>query len=220
MDAVILAAGRGSRLEGISAPYFKPLLVINGMPLIRSAVELSQRFAENIIIVAAPENAAPINHVAPQEAHMVIQRRANGPGDALYAGLRLCTSEYVIVLMADNVISPDDMQRVANQKGNAVGVSWLAAEEAERFTRIRSNGVWVEKVPVTEDDILESNMVSCWVGPIKMNVEEIREAIRYWAQTQPVHNDNIPIGPLFNLISDVTPVEVSCIDIGVPEALL
>ena len=38
MDVVVLAAGKNERLEGVVAPYHKPLIVLNGRPLIKSLV--------------------------------------------------------------------------------------------------------------------------------------------------------------------------------------
>ena len=224
MDAVILAAGRGSRLNGIAAPFHKPLLVVNGAPLIKTAVDLSaQVSAQRCVIVAAPDNASPINHVAPWWARMVIQREPNGPGLALRLGLEACTSEEVLVLMGDNILTFADVKNVSDTFGNVIGVSMLKAEEAERFTRARRGGKrgeplhWVEKVPVTKEDLWDHGMTTCWVGPIKINRQEMLSALKTWVQNTP--DVDPPIGPLFNWLQNVVCVNVTSVDIGTPEAL-
>lgn len=223
MDAVILAAGRGSRLSGIAAPFHKPLLVVNGAPLIKTAVDLSaQVSAERCVIVAAPDNASPINHVAPWWARMVIQREPNGPGLALRLGLEACTSEEVLVLMGDNILTFADVKNVSDTFGNVIGVSMLEAEEAERFTRARRGGKhgelhWVEKVPVTKEDLWNCDRTTCWVGPIKINRQEMLEAIAAWRRDH--EGGEVPIGPLFNMLTEVVSVNVTSVDIGTPEAL-
>lgn len=231
MDTVILAAGRGSRLDGIAAPFHKPLLVVNGKPLIRQCVELADEAAGggSIIIVAAPENAAPISHVLNGAGHgrvdIIIQREPKGPGHALLTGLKLVTTNDVLVLLGDNVVSAIDVERVVEGRcENVIGVSNMPLSEAQRFTRLRhtSDGQfkWVEKVPVTEDDDPhEAGTAVCWVGPVKLNASKMEKAIRADISSGGTVGREIPIGPLFNKLGEFSTMQVTSIDIGVPEAL-
>lgn len=229
MDTVILAAGKGSRLDGIAAPFHKPLLVVNGQPLIRQCVELAERAAGpgSIIVVAAPENAAPISHVLNGAGHgrvdMIIQREPKGPGHALLTGLKLVTTDQVLVLLGDNVVTYADVDKVVKAgTPNTIGVSLMPLAEAQRFTRLRKvdGGLkWVEKVPVTEDDATDHGMATCWVGPCKVDTSKMEHAIRKDIGSGGVIGREIPIGSLFNKLGDFGTVAVQSIDIGVPEAL-
>ena len=52
MEAVILAAGRGQRMEGLARPFYKPLLEVNGMSLVAYAVEYaSASGAQRVTVV-------------------------------------------------------------------------------------------------------------------------------------------------------------------------
>lgn len=230
MDTVILAAGRGTRLDGIAAPFHKPLLVVNGKPLIRQCVELADEAAGggSIIIVAAPENAAPISHVLNGAGHnrvdMILQREPRGPGHALLTGLKLVTSNEVLVLLGDNVVSAADVKKVIEGRcSNVIGVNQMPMSEAQRFTRLRMVGEsvkWVEKIPVTEDDDLKkTGEATCWVGPVKLDSSKMEKAIRADISSGGMVGREIPIGPLFNKLGEFHTMQVSSIDIGVPEAL-
>lgn len=224
MDAVILAAGRGTRLDGIAAPFHKPLLVVNGKPLVRRCVEVAMETAGGeIVVVAAPENAAPIAHVLNGaglgNVDIIIQRTALGPGDALLTGMKLVTSDTMLVLLGDNVVSYEDVGRVVTAGyRNVIGVNSVPPEQAEPFTRLRRRSdntlTWVEKVPVTDDDVYEGE-TTCWVGPIKVETTKMEKAIR----KHTAEKGEIPIGPMFNHLGDFYTIKVSSIDIGTPEAL-
>lgn len=226
MDTVILAAGRGSRLDGIAAPYHKPLMVINGQALIVQLVSISlQATPGDVIIVAAPENAMPLcqllharfRHEAIHRLKVIVQITPSGPGDALLLGLELVTTDQVLVLMGDNVTTFADVQRITSRQGMVIGIQALAVEEVERFTRLREGGEWVEKVPASLDaDGIEHGMALAWVGPFKAPSHDLETALR----TLQCRDGERPIGPAFNYFPQAQTVAVSSIDIGVPEALV
>ena len=222
MDAVILAAGKGERLDGIAAPYHKPLLVVNGKPLIRQCVDHVLDFADKIIIVAAPENALPISQVLSSDllyenVEIIIQRKPKGPGDALMKGLNLASARETLVLMGDNVIHKGDVSKIAKQLAiNVVGVATVPpTEENNRFTRL-SGDLWIEKTPFTTAEHGRDAII--WLGPIKVDTDEMYEALRSYKL--PPDSNEIPIGHLFNNLHDVVTVPVEAFDIGVPEALV
>jgi CTP:molybdopterin cytidylyltransferase MocA len=214
MDCVILAAGKGSRLDGITAPFHKPLLVMNGKPLISRAVDAAALAGCNrVVVVVAPENALAISQVLGDRwVRMLVQRKADGPGSALRLGLDLVTSDEVLILMADNMFASEDIDHVCRESGNVVGTEWVPADIAARLTWL-SGDRWVEKEPVTNG----ASHAQAWVGPIKLVTREITNAIDGWLR--PIDTE-MPLGPLFNSLA--TPVQcmpVQTIDIGVPEAL-
>jgi bifunctional N-acetylglucosamine-1-phosphate-uridyltransferase/glucosamine-1-phosphate-acetyltransferase GlmU-like protein len=221
VDTVILAAGKGERLNGIAAPYHKPLLPVNGKPLVRNAVEIALQVTGcTPIVVVAPENALPIAQILEgEDAGMIVQRRANGPGHALMCGMQLVKSRHVLVLMGDNVLTFDDVDRVAKEQ-SAVGVQQVDPEDAERFTRVRTGGNWVEKVPITDEDInMVTGKVTCWVGPLKLETDITRNALARSALVQ----KEVPLGPpVLNAHQTeehrLQLIAVDTYDIGVPEA--
>jgi molybdopterin-guanine dinucleotide biosynthesis protein A len=169
MDAVILAGGRGTRVSALIPEFHKPLLPINGIPLIRHLVNLAHDVGvSRPIVVVAPENESVIhNALNGRDVLTVIQDQPLGPGHALLRGLTrqpgvTFNSERVLVMLSDNIISTGDVLRI-KQEITAVGVRWIPRSEAARFTRLDSDGVWREKVPLQPSDVAAT--IPCWVGP-------------------------------------------------------
>jgi len=179
VDTVILAAGRNVRLNGVLPAFYKPLIVIDGQTLIRTAVELATKYSYSPpVVVVAPENALPIAQVLDGTSyHMIVQPEPTGPGDALLLGLLLTRCDTVTILMADNVIPAQDMHEIVLANTPAVCIKYVQPSDAERFTRLRRSLTWVEKVPITDDDVWEDGTTRCWVGPIKISAKRAREVL-------------------------------------------
>ena len=214
MDAVILAAGRGQRLDGIAAPFHKPLLVMNGKSLIVAAVDTAASLCGGVTVVVAPENASPISHVLGRRpVHMVVQRFPDGPGDALLEGLRGGDSKYVLVLMGDNLIPFDDAARIVSQQGAAIGVRELPLEMAKRFTYYHKKAKrWFE-----DGQPDESGLITTWCGPLKVDRQRARVILNAARNTT-----ELKIGPHLDAIlgSSYDFVDTETVDVGVPESLV
>lgn len=220
IDTIILAAGRGSRLDGIAAPFHKPLMVINGRPMIRNAIEQSRREVfGDVIVVSAPENTLPLSQVLTGiDAKFIVQREPQGPGAALALGLQLVTTEKVLILMGDNTLQSSDVAAILDTAESAeavtvVGTHRVPSQDAERFTFLDEDGKWKEKVKPVSNYI-----VDCWIGPILADTQDIADVLEWWRE-KAAQDEELPIGPLFNHLKQVSTVPVSCEDIGIPEAL-
>jgi len=226
LDTVILAAGRGSRLAGIAAPFHKPLMVVNGQPLISSAVHTAYSATQDarVIVVAAPENAQPIASILSHSGVpylMAVQPYPLGPGDALQVGLEMARSGDVMVLMGDNTFDTREVsQMVIDHRSTgarlSVGGHEMLIEDAERFTWLH-DGVWREK---TRPDFDYTNALKpfVWIGPVIID----RDRAYDWLSVQGRGNGReLAISPLFNEFTreETKLCSVSSVDIGVPEAL-
>lgn len=234
MDTVILAAGRGARLNGIAAPFHKPLLIVNGLPLIvqlvRSVIEVFDSCAEpdaRVVVVVAPENAAALTAVIQahgfHNVHYVVQPRAHGPGDALRRGLAVAGDGRCLVLMADNVISQATIERVVDEATPyAISYMDVPGSEAARFTRLNlKTSEWDERTPITTDHFNQrTQQAVCWVGPLVVDRDTALKTLRCSCGVSRCE-DEILIGPnLRRLVPDSTGyqlVEVDVTDIGLPE---
>lgn len=223
MDTVILAAGKGSRLNGIAAPFHKPLMVVNGRALVYNAAETAAARASNlgtdrIIIVCAPGNVEPIAHLTDEfNPYIIVQPNPTGPGDALLLGLELVQSTDVLVLMGDNTFRDEDVDRVMNglEGANlAVGVQEVPAELSKQFTWYSTRDqTWREKV----EHIGYEDVVSAWIGPFAAMSSELKRQLPNVPRNE---NGERPISPVFNTFrQDMTMVMgVTSEDIGTPEA--
>lgn len=167
MDTVILAAGRGSRLEGIAPPFFKPFMIIDGKPLISRLVDQSREVTSgNIIVMASPENAQLLFQTIGSglgNQFIMIQTRHmdTGPGQALKQALQFCQTDKTLVLMGDNIINTADIKKcvdiAVSQDDVVVGIAHKKWTEAHNFTRFRPEqfgepAVWLEKQPFAESE--------------------------------------------------------------------
>ncbi len=95
----------------------------------------------------------------------------------------------------------------------------LPPAEAERFTYLAPENVWVEKLP--RPQTAEEADLPCWVGPLKLRTQDIQAAIEDWIRRTPAGAEpgrEVPIGPLLNQQGPATLVRVSSVDVGVPAA--
>lgn len=222
MDAVILAGGRGERMTPIIARYMKPLLTVNGAPLVRSAVELAvSAGVEEPVVVTSPFNTQDIAAaLTGLPAALVVQRRPLGPADALRVGLKVHNvnggSYRVLVMLSDNVMTLDDVRFVVRHE-TAIGVAVKPRSEAKRFTwfdpRVQD---WREKI-----DIPDGDPVECWVGPFVALRSRMNRVVSEVCKFSLAGSTEALIGPNLGLMTDGknTPrIPVSSVDVGTPES--
>jgi len=170
--------------------FGKPLLPLNGTPIVAVAVNEAFTVCDKVIVVAAPANRNAIAKVVDPRTDIVLQQYPRGPGDAFLAGLRRVTSDRVLILMSDNVFGPSDVHRVAMAPSNAVCTRVVPASAATHFTWwCASRQLWVEKEK-PESDVSE---VTAWVGPLAWSATEARTVVSSW-QGSGEH----PLGPLLS----------------------
>lgn len=211
MDAVILAAGRGERLRDLTPAFHKPLLPIDGVPLVCRAVDLAEEVADRVVVVVAPSNAEAISGALgrDRDVTLIVQREPRGPGDALLVGLQVCIKPRVLVLLSDNVVSLSDVVGVCDA-GTGVGVKTMPRADAQRFTRFE-DGRWIEREPLAP----YGPPVPCWVGPFVGMREKMTNVLnRVSGHTG--SDTEVLIGPYLAdmMASDYARVPVDSFDVG------
>lgn len=221
MDAVILAGGKGARLDGVMPPYWKPLMPINGLPLICKIYDqvAAQGNVDNIFVVVAPENALQVSQVMNgRHPYMLVQRGAGGPGHALRLALDLAKANRVLVLMGDNLMPDDDVSDCA-QAGDShpfvIGTGLVdTSAEAARFTRIYNDGDIIEEGPNVSWPGRPPFKV--WCGPLVLPVVGAMQALEMGDDTT-----EWKIGTHLTYIRE-KPLLLACsaVDIGTPDAVM
>jgi hypothetical protein len=223
VDAIILAGGRGERVAGLTGPFFKPLLEVDGEPLVRRAVRVAHETSDTIpIVVTAPANTEAIHDALTGfEANLIVQREPLGDAHALLTGLLVKprgseaheTDERVLVLLSDNTTTLADVQAVTAHEV-AVGVQRFDRSKAARFARFEA-GRWVQKVPVAVDDV----SLACWVGPFVGSRAAVYRATLDVVTRAYLSGDEALIGPnLGQLVPNAELVTVETEDVGTLEA--
>lgn len=227
VDAVVLAAGRGSRLAGVAAPFWKPLMVVNHEPLVvgvvRQAIRQCDSREDNVVVVVSPENALPISQVLDaanlsRKVNIVVQPSPRGPGEAFLRALPFCDYR-TLILCADNVITDEDLDLVCSHPGPfVVGTRAVANfEEARQFTLICQNSLTfhegIRPVEATERLRWTDGEWRAWVGPLTVPTTKLAAAL-YRGSGQV--GGEMKIGSALTYV-DCDPVllSVNCYDIGV-----
>lgn len=226
MDTLVLAAGRGSRLRGVAAPFHKPFMVVNGRPLIVGCVAAALKGASGrVIVIAAPDNVVPmvsllrdVGFLPSRRVRVIVQPDPGGPGDAFLLGSEMVSTERTLILLADNVIDVADVQNlVTSAERLAIGTSRVhSIEEASRFTRISPNGDIRESKSVMEIERWDDGSFLVWVGPLVVPTQQTRNLL----SSVDTNGDELKIGRyLSNLGIRPGLVPVSAYDVGVPNEL-
>ncbi|HEY2787571.1 MAG TPA: nucleotidyltransferase family protein [Fimbriiglobus sp.] len=116
MDAIILAAGKGTRLRPYTETTPKPLLPVQGRPILDWI--LAALPPVNRLVVVVNYLAGQIEDYLKTQLHVkdwttVRQDVPRGTGDALMACRGHVSAERVLVLNADDLMGRDDIARLA-----------------------------------------------------------------------------------------------------------
>jgi NDP-sugar pyrophosphorylase family protein len=119
MKAVILAAGRGTRLNQITNNTPKPLVKINGKTLLEYKLEILPKDVGEVVIIVGYMKEKIINLLGKQYADKKItyveQKELLGTGHALH----MCKDylkEKFIVLMGDDFYAKEDIEKCAQHE--------------------------------------------------------------------------------------------------------
>jgi dTDP-glucose pyrophosphorylase len=123
MKAIILAAGRGSRMGELTNSIPKPLIDFKGKPLLSYKLEaLPQEITEAIIIVGYMGDAvrerfgSPFTRPSGDSISLLYieQPEPKGTGDAISRAIPLLGDEYALVVMGDDIYDSSDLSILAN----------------------------------------------------------------------------------------------------------
>lgn len=230
MDTVILAAGRGSRLRGVAAPFHKPFMVVDGRALVVGAASAAFEVAssleqDRVFIVAAPGNVVPLVDLMHESLEpdrfdrlrFIVQPEPRGPGHAFLLAAEVDTSPEVLVLLADNVLHVPDVARVVHsphEYGSPV-VGYrdeFDRNVAARFTRIAPDDRVIEDRHPDSSQRWPNEAFRVWVGPLVVPRREFDAVLRNVHEPEELklgrHLGKLPLPP--------TLVAVESYDVGEP----
>src|SRR3954467_6995893 len=133
MDAIILAAGKGTRLRPHTETVPKPLLPVQGRPILDWIVGALPPVDRLIVVVNYL--AEQIEAYLGKQTHVrnwttVRQAEPRGTGDALMSCKAAVTSDRVMVLNGDDLMSRADLAKLA---AVPMGILGHPVNEPENF---------------------------------------------------------------------------------------
>lgn len=113
MEAIILAAGKGQRLQPFTLTTPKPLLPVQGRPILDWLLAALPSAVDRLVVVVN-YLAEQIEAYLRQQPHVrdwitVRQEQPRGTGDALRACQAVLRGERFLVLNGDDLYGPDDL---------------------------------------------------------------------------------------------------------------
>ena len=208
ITAIIPAAGTNARLKDVVPPGLKPLLLINGRPLIQHAVShaLDAWRASKIVIVVNPDNARAITAIIDHRWNFVVQPEPAGIIDAIRRALPFVKTRHTLLLCADNTFEGGVICPTADEQYIAIRRD-LPPAEVQRFTRVcrLSNGQC--KIIQPNEAVWNTEV---WIGPLVVLTYRLAQAI---------DDGGDDLIAVLQRVGPFTPIEMACSDLGVPEAL-
>ena len=151
MQAVILAAGEGSRLRPLTRSKPKAMLPVANRPIIEYVIDaLLENGIRDIVVVVGYRKEEVIRHLNRLDApiQVVVQERQLGTADALRAAESEITDDF-LVLPGDNYINAESIARIKEER-NAMLVAEHSNPSNFGVVVIR-NGIVREIVEKPED---------------------------------------------------------------------
>jgi NDP-sugar pyrophosphorylase family protein len=132
MDAIVMAAGEGRRLRPLTETWPKPLLPIDGRPVLSTLLrELAVAGLTRVTVVVG-YLASQLEELVGDgrgfgiDAQPVRQPRADGSADAVRVALQGGAATPAIVVAADTVYRPGDVGRFAEAFGSSGAAGAIA----------------------------------------------------------------------------------------------
>lgn len=136
--AVILAAGRGGRLHGLTTALAKPLLPLNGRPIISYTLDALLQAGVPEVVVVTGYRESQVRNALTEGGHDLAMtfvsnpRFEGGASLSLAAARRACGDDPFLLLMADHVLSAALLRRLIRVAAAEPTRCYVAADSLRR----------------------------------------------------------------------------------------
>ncbi|OGI29045.1 MAG: hypothetical protein A2288_02240 [Candidatus Moranbacteria bacterium RIFOXYA12_FULL_44_15] len=139
MQAVILAAGRGKRMNNLTTVTTKPMLKIKGKPLLEHKLNALPKKIKEVIFVVGYYSEHVLNHFKRyhngRRITYVFQSSLNGTGGAIHL-VRSILKDNFLVLMGDDLYHKKDLERMLQHDLAILGYE---VDDPSRFGVIKTD---------------------------------------------------------------------------------
>jgi len=127
MQAVILAAGKGTRMRPLTLTMSKAMIPVAGKPLIQWTTDTLKKYVDEIIIVVRKGQKDILNL---DGCKFVVQKEQLGTADAVGVVENLIEDEFVL-MNCDEIIAEEDIRQLCRQP--AYTLATYRSDTPERF---------------------------------------------------------------------------------------
>ena len=151
MQAVILAAGKGTRLAPLTSRRSKAMMPVLGVPIVERIMEaLHVNGIDDFILVVGSDDSDITQHFEHEsgfrsQVRLVAQRRPLGMADALDHAAQLIDGDFVLSA-CDNLVGPSETGRMIDRWSASVDLNGLLAvmpldaEDVKRSSLVELEG--------------------------------------------------------------------------------
>ncbi|OYT32482.1 hypothetical protein DRJ22_03255 [Candidatus Woesearchaeota archaeon] len=150
MQAVVLAGGKGKRLEPLTFEIPKAMVPVNGMPIIEIILkQLSEIGVKEVVIVVNYLKEKIMDFVGDNIFGMkityAVQKEAKGDGDALKYAEPYVNQDKFIMIACDSLFPTDHLKKIMRDDCDGV-MTVCKVDDARRFGVIINEGDVVKKI--------------------------------------------------------------------------
>jgi len=139
MEAIILAGGLGTRLQGVIGNYPKCMAPVNGKPFLAYLFDyINKQKATRVILSLGYKHKVVIDWLEDQELYFeldyVVESEPLGTGGGILAAMEVAETDDVAVLNGDTMFKVDMKEQYAFHKKNNAATT-LALKKMHKFDR-------------------------------------------------------------------------------------
>lgn len=130
--AIILAAGRGTRMGSLTEDAPKPMLEIHGKPLLEHILErLTEAGIQKTLLIVGYRREMIMEHFAALDFDLEykVQERLDGTGRAVALGREFAAGDPCFITFGDIVCEPEDyrgmVSRLDSRAAGVAGAKWV-----------------------------------------------------------------------------------------------
>lgn len=157
MKAVILAAGKGTRMLPLTNDIPKVLININEEPFFCHVLEKLKGFELGIVIGYKGDMIKKYVEACDINAEFIEQKELLGTGHAISQAEKFVGNEDFIVIMGDNLYSENDIKEVSSKQGSCV--AGKESDHPEKYGVLVHEGEILKKI-VEKPRELVGNLVN------------------------------------------------------------
>ncbi len=219
MKVIILAAGKGTRMENLTEKIPKVLVEVNGKPFLYYVFKSLQKAGYKnfgLIVGYKKEQITSFLNKFDFKADLIEQNEQLGTGHAVLQAKDFVNSDDFLVVSGDNLFSQEDLQKM-NQKDEFYYTAGLEVEDWTKYG-----------VLITENNLLKEikEKPKDFVGPlINMGLYKLKpEIFPFLEQLKPSPRGEIELTDALNILAKDKKVKVVegewWIDLGCKEDIL
>ena len=174
MDAVILCAGKGTRLMPLTENRPRPMIPIAGKPILEHIISKIEDFVDNIYLIVKYKKEIIINHFKNHpKITFIEQKEIDGTGYAVLMAKNYINDDFLVI--NGDIIFDDDLKDIINYK-NAIALTEV--DNPENFGVVvlddENNIIELQEKPKNP----KSNLINAGIYKFEKDIFDILENLK------------------------------------------